>query len=679
MTAVEGRLKTGISHIKAGSKDQVSRRIVFVPPRAVSKSDADGFSCPDNYFTDPAVVQAMIGWKSVGLRGLGLRNCGNTCYMNSVLQALTHSSALANDAVSEHHISQCPRRKSNIFCGYCALLTHVKAALSSQGKSELAPDAILRHLKLISKNMRFGRQEDSHEFLRQLIDSCVNGELPLKLTSNPKGPIVPPLARSTTVVGQLFSGYLQSQITCSSCGSVSRTFDPYMDISLEIQESQSVVDCLRRFTHADTLQGQNAYKCSKCQKRVTAKKQMLVHRCPPLLTIQLKRFNVFASRQSPQKISKAIHFGEKLDMSPFMSTKSNASLNYSLYAVIVHEGSSMGSGHYVCYAKAANGMWYLFNDSQVRQVSEKIVFSQSAYILMYESKDSRCLYPSFRSVYPDVPDITVAEDEDEVTPVKTAVPAVVTVNTPTCPDIPTVTVINHDEEETSDDESASQSSDDEVDDNEVPSSKIVGRRPLSATAAMAHGPMRFAIPRRKERKVLRMLTVMRLISRKQKHAMRKRELGIASVVQEHTPVPPATTPVSTHTWGKIPVAAWDETRPAVNDPKFRLAVTKMTRAVEPGARSQHDLEYDLGKSMHNPRSAFASGNGLPPTLKDSFNSIAKGEVFRRQPSKGGKGKGGKGFGKGKGKGSGGFGKGKGKGGFGKGKGKGQGGRSFSKQ
>ena len=680
MTAVDARGKLGLSHLKSSSKQVVNRRIVFVPARSTPKADSDGFVFPETYFVEPGQVQDFVGWKSTPSRGVGLRNCGNTCYMNSVLQALTHSSALANDALSDRHVSSCPRRQSNMFCGYCQLMTHVKNALTTKGRSEIAPEPILRQLKLISKNMRYGRQEDSHEFLRQLIDSCANGELPIKLTSNPKGPIVPSLVRSTTFVGQLFSGYLQSQITCSSCSNVSRTFDPFMDVSLEIQDSSSLVDCLRRFTRADTLSGQNAYKCSKCQKRVTAKKEMVVHRSPPLLTFQLKRFNLFASRHSAQKINKSIKFGATLDMAPFMSSDTARALNYSLYAVIVHEGSSMGSGHYVAYAKAANGMWYLFNDSSVQQVSEQTVLNQSAYILMYESKDERCFYPSNEFASITIPSTPTSSNSQTVT-VSTPEP----VATVAQPAFAGVRVINHEDSDGSESECSSSSSEDEPD-NLTPTSQL---KPLTAQEAFVKNMK--AVVRAPARKLLRMITVVKFINKLKRTRSKTVEVAEAVVEEAMHEEPEADEPedipqtaepmvrieTPTHAWGKIPVAAWDGQDSILNDPRFRAVVRSQTMIAEPGARSQYDVEYDEGKSKHNPRSEFASGNGLPESLTAAFNAVAKGDVPRglqRPFGKGGKGKG-KGFG---GKGFSGQGKGFGGKGFG-GQGKGFGGKGFGGQ
>jgi uncharacterized UBP type Zn finger protein len=56
---------------------------------------------------------------------------------------------------------------------------------------------------------------------------------------------------------------------------------------------------------------------------------------------------------------------------------------YSLYAVIVHEGSSIASGHYVCFVKL-EGQWLLCSDEKVQAVSSKLVQCQQPYVLLYQ-------------------------------------------------------------------------------------------------------------------------------------------------------------------------------------------------------------------------------------------------------------------------------------------------------
>ncbi|CAH3165459.1 unnamed protein product, partial [Pocillopora meandrina] len=59
---------------------------------------------------------------------------------------------------------------------------------------------------------------------------------------------------------------------------------------------------------------------------------------------------------------------------------------YQLKAVIVHEGTTISSGHYVCYLKRGE-RWYFSSDTTVRQSSHLEATSQEAYLLFYEKDE----------------------------------------------------------------------------------------------------------------------------------------------------------------------------------------------------------------------------------------------------------------------------------------------------
>jgi ubiquitin carboxyl-terminal hydrolase 36/42 len=63
-----------------------------------------------------------------------------------------------------------------------------------------------------------------------------------------------------TLINEVFGGILQSQVSCLSCGHVSATYDPCMDLSLELRGCNSVEDALRRFTAVERLDGDNKYR-----------------------------------------------------------------------------------------------------------------------------------------------------------------------------------------------------------------------------------------------------------------------------------------------------------------------------------------------------------------------------------------------------------------------------------
>ena len=123
--------------------------------------------------------QLVMNWKRVVPVGPGLRNYGNTCFMNSVLQCLTYTPPLANFLLSKSHSRQCTMIGG---CLLCDMERHVVRCFDPQerhGSSAISPKQFVQKLKLVAKHFRPGRQEDSHEYCRYLIEafqrSCLHG------------------------------------------------------------------------------------------------------------------------------------------------------------------------------------------------------------------------------------------------------------------------------------------------------------------------------------------------------------------------------------------------------------------------------------------------------------------------------------------------------------------------
>ncbi|XP_067928102.1 ubiquitin carboxyl-terminal hydrolase 36-like isoform X2 [Watersipora subatra] len=327
----------------------------------------DDIPTPKVSLFDPSKLR--LHWTQRIPVGAGLSNLGNTCFLNSVLQCLVYTPPLAHHLSVGEHKQIC---KVKDFCMLCILQDHLSRSLC--GGKAFKPLRVLQNLRNIAKNLTWGQQEDAHEFLRYVVDSmqksCLFGTNGLDTYS-----------KETTLVYQVFSGYLRSQVKCLRCMHASNTYDPFLDISVDIKDVHSLEQALVKFVTPEKLDVENAYKCERCKVRVPAHKRFTVHRNPNVLTIHMKRFDM--SRALGSKISRHIRFPLEINIRPYMSSAQGGPLYYVLYGVLVHSGFSCNSGHYYSYVKAPNGQWHCMNDSMVTVSSLTTVLDSEAYILFY--------------------------------------------------------------------------------------------------------------------------------------------------------------------------------------------------------------------------------------------------------------------------------------------------------
>ncbi|XP_017048590.1 LOW QUALITY PROTEIN: ubiquitin carboxyl-terminal hydrolase 36 [Drosophila ficusphila] len=330
-----------------------------------------------------------IGWKQSERKwqvGTGMINVGNTCYLNSTLQALLHIPALANWLVSEQaHLENCNVAESGGCCIICAMAKTLLATQSNQ--SAVRPFLVYSKLKQICKHMIVGRQEDAHEFLRFLVEAMERAYL-MRFRNYKE---LDQLVKETTPLGQIFGGYLRSEVRCLSCNHVSITFQHFQDLLLDIRKADSLEDAFDGHFSRERLEDMG-YKCEGCKKKVSATKQFSLERAPITLCIQLKRFSMIGN-----KLTKQISFKPRIDLSKYAARSPAAQaqpLTYRLVSMVTHLGVSQHCGHYTAIGSTDSGSYYNFDDSYVRPISMQSVCNTNAYIMFYELDPSQTASPA---------------------------------------------------------------------------------------------------------------------------------------------------------------------------------------------------------------------------------------------------------------------------------------------
>ena len=335
-------------------------------------------------------------YKDKGLSGL--TNLGNTCFLNSTMQVLSHTYEL-NKFLDMKTYNKLLNKK------YDSVLLIEWDALRELLWKENCIVSPVKFVSVVQKLAKIKGQElftgfnqnDLPEFLIFVID-CFHNALSREVNMTIQGQakddkdnvavkcferIKQMYEKDYSEIWNMFYGIHVSQLENVTTNEVvSITPEPYFIINLPIPENNkepSLIDCFNLYVEGELLDG---VKSEKTGEPYAAKKKLMFWSFPNILVIDIKRFN-----SNNRKNQVFVDFPlENLDLSKYVIGYNNESYVYDLYAVCNHSGSSLG-GHYTSFVKNANGKWYHYNDTSVSEVSlTQQIKSPKAYCFFYRKR-----------------------------------------------------------------------------------------------------------------------------------------------------------------------------------------------------------------------------------------------------------------------------------------------------
>ncbi|KAI8321865.1 hypothetical protein GQ54DRAFT_297726 [Martensiomyces pterosporus] len=371
----------------------------------------------------------MLAGDSVAYGATGLKNFGNTCFMNCVVQCLAGTTPFARYFLQGAWRKDLVRAKGTPMEVAIEFARLVDNMWRGQYGS-LSPIGFRSAVGHCSMQFKANEQQDAQEFASFLLDSLHESLNRVHPRPPPDRDLTPSeeadferlpdleqsslewskyIRRNWSIMTSIFQGQAQSRLTCLTCKHMSTTYATFTELSIPIptpaplSKSKSgtsgllsrkgsgrgtavtIYQCLDAYSETEILDGDDKWHCPKCKAKRRATKKLLISRLPLVLVVHLKRFSTIGHFR--EKLETNVQFStQHLQMGSYVvpaARQAGAIANYNLYAVANHYGTLSG-GHYTASVfNGLRGQWNYFDDTRVSPIAEEKVATPAAYLLFF--------------------------------------------------------------------------------------------------------------------------------------------------------------------------------------------------------------------------------------------------------------------------------------------------------
>ena len=340
----------------------------------------------------------------------GLKNFGNSCYSNVIIQILTSIPDFINVLYKRYTLVE---NENDLFVDYPILSRVIEIISNYKSKNTSLATNYLKDI--VYKFDMSGSQNDAHEFLVFLLDrlniELLNIENKFQINNNTsdtnehniniekeepkenkiqdeedeweevkKGGKTMKQTNSiknfkTSILGEVFQGIIKQDIIQKGSSQSNCQIEPFFTLHLDNDEP-SIENMFEKF-----------FKKKQIEDSGDKYIQSFLEKCPNIFIVNAKGFFYDKKNKTIVKIKKELIFGEKLILkkeyvSPYLRNKN---IEYELIGIVVHKGNLATEGHYICYCKDnKDKKWFYLDDNKVIKVSEDLLHKIRPYILFYK-------------------------------------------------------------------------------------------------------------------------------------------------------------------------------------------------------------------------------------------------------------------------------------------------------